>query len=72
MAFSFTNKKGKTYFLHERNVTLRGNNRQQRIFFFSAKEEGGMDAVPEGYAVHETESSGLPVLKKVKQPEAGS
>ena len=65
MAFAHTNKKGQTYYLHERLVTLRGNNRQQRIFFFALQpKEGALDAVPDGWQVIETPSSGMPVLKK--------
>jgi hypothetical protein len=65
MAFSHTNKKGQTYYLHERLVTLRGNNRQQKIYFFALKPaEGALDAVPDGWQVVETASSGMPVLKK--------
>lgn len=65
MAFAHTNKKGQTYFLHEKRVTLRGNNRQQVIYFFSREQkEGVLDSIPSGYQVVETASSGLPVLKK--------
>lgn len=65
MAFAYENKKGQTYFLHEKRVTLRGNNRQQTIYFFSREQKDGvLDAVPDGYQVVETASSGLPVLKK--------
>jgi hypothetical protein len=65
MAFAHTNKKGQTYFLHERMVTLRGNNRQQKIYFFSlSQKDGALDAVPAGWQVVETASSGMPVLKK--------
>ena len=65
MAFAHTNSKGQTYFLHERMVQLQGNNKQQRIFFFAKEaKDGALDAVPDGYEVKETESSGMPVLKK--------
>ncbi len=68
MAFSFTNTKGQTYFLHERKVSLRGNNRLQTIYFFAreVKPEGSLDQVPDGYEVRETERTGLPVLGKKK------
>lgn len=67
MAFAHTNKKGQTYFLHEKRVTLRGNNRQQTIYFFSREQkEGVLEAIPPGYQVVETASSGLPVLKKAE------
>jgi hypothetical protein len=65
MAYAHTNSKGQTYYLHEKLVTLRGNNRQQRIFFFSREQkDGALEAIPSGYQVIETASSGLPVLKK--------
>jgi len=65
MAFAHTNKKGQTYYLHARDVTLRGNNRQQKIYFFALQpKEGALDEVPSGWQVVETASSGMPVLKK--------
>lgn len=68
MAYAYTNKKGQTYFLHEKMVTLRGNNRQQRIFFFALKpKEGALDAVPDGWAVADDNPSGMPVLKKASK-----
>lgn len=64
MAFSYTNKKGQTYYLHGRSVTLK-NGRQQTIYFFARDERpGSMDAVPAGYQVIETKRTGMPVLKK--------
>ncbi len=63
-AFSYTNKKGQTYFLHSRDVKLK-NGRVQRIFFFARDErEGSLPAVPAGYQVVETKRTGMPVLKK--------
>ena len=65
MAYAHTNKKGQTYYLHEKVVTLRGNNRPQKIYFFSlTQKEGVLDDVPSGWQVVETASSGMPVLKK--------
>lgn len=63
MAYSFTNSKGKTYFLHSRTVELKGG-REQKLYFF-AKEpgQGSLDAIPAGYEVAESKN-GLPVLKK--------
>jgi len=63
-AFSFTNKKGQTYLLHTREVTLK-NGRVQRIYFFAREQrEGALEAVPAGYTVVETQRTGMPVLKK--------
>ncbi len=64
MAYSYTNKKGDTYYLHMKDVTLRGG-RQQTIYFFAREvRSGSMDALPSGYKVVETERTGMPVLKK--------
>ena len=64
MAFSHTNKKGAKYYLHFKDVTLRGD-RKQRIYFFARDErEDSLDKVPDGYKVMETERTGMPVLKK--------
>jgi hypothetical protein len=65
MAHAHTNKKGQTYYLHTKEVTLRGG-RKQRIYFFARDErdEGGLDSVPEGFVVVENERTGLPLLKR--------
>lgn len=64
MAYSYTNKKGDTYYLHYKDVTLRGG-RQQRIYYFAREQrENALDEVPAGYKVVETERTGMPVLKK--------
>jgi len=63
MAFSYTNSKGKTYFLHKKDTKLK-NDRQQTIYFFAKEvKDGALDAVPNGYQVSESKN-GLPVLKK--------
>ncbi|HSE60966.1 MAG TPA: hypothetical protein VLA88_01570 [Candidatus Saccharimonadales bacterium] len=64
-AYSHTNSKGVTYYLHSKEVTLRGG-KLQRIYFF-AKEERPADAVadlPEGYTVVENPRNGFLTLKK--------
>ena len=65
MAYSVVSQKsGKTYYLHSRNVTLRGG-REQTIYFFAQTEKDGvMDALPAGYEVSENPRTGLPLLKK--------
>lgn len=64
MAYSYTNSKGQTYFLHTRDVVLK-NGRKQTIYFFARDQRPGvMDAVPAGYMVIETKRTGMPVLKK--------
>jgi len=63
-AFSYTNKKGQTYYLHTRDVTLK-NGRVQTIYFFARDiRDGSLSAVPAGYMVIETTRTGMPVLKK--------
>ena len=65
MAFSVVSQKsGKTYYLHSRDVTLRGG-RQQTIYFFAQTEKDGvLDELPAGYEVSENPRTGLPLLKK--------
>ena len=64
MAYSFTNSKNKTYYLHKKDTTLK-NGRQQTIYFFAKDVRDGdaLDTVPDGYMVSESRN-GLPVLKK--------
>lgn len=63
MAYTYTNSKGVTYILHNRETTLK-NGRTQTIYFFAKTEkDGALDAVPAGYQVVESRN-GLPVLKK--------
>ncbi len=51
MAYEFTNKKGVKYYLHSRDVTLKGGRRQTIYFFARDIRPGAMDAVPAGYMV---------------------
>jgi hypothetical protein len=66
MAFSYTNSRGKTYYLHATTRKLKSGKEQKLYFFAKAEREGALEAVPEGYKVAETKS-GLPVLKRVQQ-----
>jgi len=61
MSFSHTNSRGQEYFLHMKDVTLKGG-RIQRIYFFAreVKPEGAMDALPENMQIVENERTGLP------------
>ena len=65
MAYSVQSKKsGDTYYLHSKDVTLRGG-RQQTIYYFARTEkEGTLDELPSGYSVMENSRTGLPMLKK--------
>lgn len=54
MAYSYTNSKGVTYYLHSNG----------KMFYFSKEiKEGALDAVPAGYNVVEMKT-GMLVLKK--------
>lgn len=67
MAYSQTNSKGQQYYLHMKDVTLKGG-RLQRIFFFARDiREGAVEKMPEGYESVENLRTGLPVLRKIKQ-----
>jgi hypothetical protein len=66
MAYSQTNSKGQKYFLHMKDVTLKGG-RLQRIYFFARDvRDGAVDAMPDGYESVENPRTGLLVLKKKK------
>jgi hypothetical protein len=67
MAFSTTNSKGQTYYLHSKMVTLKGG-RQQRIYYFAkdVRPAESLDALPAGYMVSENTRTGLPMLKKAR------
>ena len=65
MAFSFTNSKGNTYFLHSKTTQLKSGREQTIYFFAKTIREGSLDAVPEAYEVSESKN-GLPVLRKKK------
>ncbi len=64
MAYSYTNKKGDTYYLHRKEVTLRGGRNQTIYYFARDVRNEAIDDVPAGYKVVETERTGMPVLKK--------
>ncbi|MCK4363342.1 MAG: hypothetical protein KAW85_00955, partial [Candidatus Aminicenantes bacterium] len=62
--FEFTNSKGVKYYLHFKDVNLKGG-RIQRIYFFARNiRDGSLDEVPEKFKVIETERTGMPILKK--------
>jgi hypothetical protein len=65
MAYSVKSKKsGKNYFLHSKDVTLKGG-RKQRIFYFAGiAGQGALNELPAGYEVMENKRTGLPMLRK--------
>lgn len=67
MSFSVQSQKsGQTYFLHSKDVILRGG-RQQTIYFFAREEKDGvMNELPAGYEVMENSRTGLPMLRKAR------
>lgn len=67
MAYSVQSKKtGETYYLHSKDVTLRGGRLQTIYYFARAEKEGVMEELPEGYEVMENSRTGLPMLRKAK------
>jgi len=67
MAYTVKSKKtGENYFLHSKDVTLRGG-RKQTIYFFAREEkEGVLNDLPTGYEVMENSRAGLLMLKRSK------
>ncbi len=63
MAFSYTNSKGKTYFLHGKTSPTKSGGTRTLYYFAKEVKEDALDAVPAGYEVAETKT-GLLVLKK--------
>lgn len=66
MAFSYTNSKGKTYFLHGTERTSKSG-KTTMLYYFKASAEGALDidTVPAGRQVAETDT-GMLVLKKAE------
>jgi len=63
-AYSVTNSKGQTYFLHGKMVTLRGGRKQQIYYFARTEKSDALAALPDGYMKTENKRTGLPMLKK--------
>jgi len=66
MAFSFTNSKGKTYYLHAATRILKSGKEHKLYFFAKTVREGALEAVPAGYKVSESKN-GLPLLKRIQK-----
>ena len=67
MAYSHTNSKGNTYYLHTKK-SMTSTGKERTLFYFSKelKPEEALDAVPTGYEVAEMKT-GMLVLKKVAE-----
>ena len=65
MAYSHTNSKGVTYYLHSKEVTLRGG-KLQRIYYFAkdVRPDDAVDELPDDRKVEENPRNGFLVLKK--------
>ncbi len=65
-AYSVTSRKsGATYYLHSKELTLRGGRRQTIYYFARMEMEGALSGPPPGYTVMENERTGLPMLKRI-------
>lgn len=65
-SFSYSDSKGRNWYLHTKEVTLR-NGHQQTIYYFAQEENIDFACdMPEGYEVMETERTGMPVLRKLR------
>ena len=63
MGYSHKNSKGVTYYLHSKDVTLRGG-RNQTIYYFERDERSNSCDLPAGKQVVESSRTGLPLVKK--------
>lgn len=64
MAYSHTNSKGVTYYLHKKDVTLRGGKLQTIYYFAKDERPEAIDALPDGYEVVENPRNGFLTLKR--------
>ena len=67
MAYSHTNSKGTTYYLHTKK-SMTSTGKERTLFYFSKelKENEALNEVPAGYEVAEMKT-GMLVLKKVAE-----
>ena len=65
MAYSVKSKKsGKNYFLHSKDVILKGGRKQHILYFAGEVKTGSLNDLPAGYEVMENKRTGLPMLRK--------
>ena len=64
MAYSHVNSRGQTYYLHSKDVQLRGSGRTQTIYYFAKEiKAGALDDLPAGKTIVENDRTGLVFLK---------
>ncbi|HIA05695.1 MAG TPA: hypothetical protein EYN71_03125 [Flavobacteriales bacterium] len=64
MAYSHVNSRGQTYYLHSKDVQLRGSGRTQTIYYFAKEiKAGALDDLPAGKTIVENNRTGLVFLK---------
>lgn len=64
--FTVQNKRGQTFYLHEKIVTIRGGNRCRIYYFARAAGGGAISSVPSGYHVTMVGGSDLPGLVRLQ------
>ena len=64
--FSFTNNRGRVYYLHAKTVELRNHHRQRIYYFASEEQDGVLSEVPDGLEVVENPRTGLPFLRRLR------
>jgi hypothetical protein len=69
MAYSHTNSKGNTYYLHTKK-SMTSTGKERTLFYFSkeVKPDEALNEVPAGYTVAEMKT-GMLVLKKAGEKE---
>ena len=69
MAYTHTNSKGNTYYLHTKK-SMTSTGKERTLFYFSKelKPDEALNEVPAGYTVAEMKT-GMLVLKKVGEKE---
>ena len=65
MAYSHTNSKGNTYYLHGKTTTSKNGSERTLYYFAKEVKDGALDAVPAGRVVAESKT-GMLVLKKAE------
>jgi hypothetical protein len=59
-------KTGRDYFLHSKEVELNGGYKQTIYYFAPQAGPDAIDAMPDGHEVIENDRTGLPLLRRKK------